>query len=130
MAKKAAFPPELLDDVPWSFAVPAPADRAGFVAEVRAYLDDIGEGDEIPWRPDEVVLRAARVRVVADDGELVADLDADGPVGFTAGELLFKIHGAFAAQLSEGDHHFFEGLVLTHGRNPNAPPVYEVLTGS
>ncbi len=49
-----------------------------------------------------------------------------------AAELLFKIHNAFAPQLSQGDHHFFEGLTLVKRRNadPNEPPVYEVMTGS
>lgn len=132
--KGPSYPRELLDDVAWSFTGPPLASREAFVQAVADYYKELEWEPE--WRPDEVVLQAPRVRVTVeywdDPGELEADLTADGEEGFTAGELLFKIHNAFAAQLSQGDHHFFEGLALVkaRGANPNEPPVYEVMTGS
>jgi hypothetical protein len=132
--KSPSYPRELLGDVPWSFTDPPFPSREAFVQAVADYYRELEWESE--WRPDEVVLRSPRVRVIVeywdDPGELEAELTADGEKGFTAGELLFKIHNAFAPQLSEGDHHFFEGLELveTHNANPNEPPVYEVMTGS
>ena len=145
--KSPSYPRELLDDVAWSFTDPPFASREAFVQAVAGYYTDLEW--EFEWRPDEVVLRSPRVQVRVeywddpeellpgvtfdeDTGDLVADLTAAGEEGFTAGELLFKIHNAFAPQLSEGDHHFFEGLELVKNRdaNPNEPPVYEVMTGS
>jgi hypothetical protein len=154
MAKRSRaappFPRDLLDEVAWSFIDPPFATQAAFVEAVRAYERETrleGE-DESPWRPDEVVLWAPRVRIICeywDDpehltkgvtfdeetGNLQTDLTADGAEGFTSAELLFKIHNAFANYLGEGDHHFFEGLHLCGRKhNANAPPVYEVYTGS
>jgi hypothetical protein len=132
--KGPSYPAELLDDVAWSFIDPPFASREAFVQAVADYYKDLEW--ECEWRPDEVVLPAARVRVMVEywdePGELWAELTAGREEGFTAGELLFKIHNAFAPQLCEGDHHFFEGLMLVKKRNanPNEPPVYEVMTGS
>jgi hypothetical protein len=130
--KAPAYPKELLDDVAWSLIGTAFPSREAFAAAVVEYYRDLEW--ECEWRPDEVVLPCQRVRVTVeywdDPGELVTDLTADREDGFTAGELLFRIHTAFTDQL--GDHHFFEGLALVKKRNanPNAPPVYEVMTGS
>lgn len=132
--KGPGYPRDLLMDLAWSFTASPVASQADFVEAVRAYNRQI---DQAPnWRPDEVLLRCPRARVTVeywdDPGELIADLTADGGAEFTAAELLFKIHNAFAPQLSQGDHHFFEGLTLVKRRNadPNEPPVYEVMTGS
>jgi hypothetical protein len=145
----APYPRELLGDIGWSFLDPPFASQTAFIDAVRQYEREVqvdGEG-ESTWRPDEVVLHAHRVRITCeywddpeelinrvmfDDetGDLQTDLTADGPEGFTAGELLFKVHNAFTRYLSEGDHHFFEGLARVKGANPNAVPVYEVHTGS
>ena len=38
-------------------------------------------------------------------------LTADSSEGFTAGELLYKIHNQTVAYLEKLDYHFFEGLV-------------------
>lgn len=145
--KGPSYPGELLDDVAWSFTDPPFASQDSFVQAVADYSKDLEW--EFEWRPDEVVLRCPRVQVRAetyDDpeelapgvsfdehtGDMVADLTAAGEEGFTAGELLWKIHNAFTTYLSKGDHHFFEGLMLVKKRNanPNEPPVYEVMTGS
>lgn len=116
---------------------------------MRTYYREVFEED-LTWRHDEVVLRCPRVHILCEyDYEpedliegVTCDLDAgnlettltadDGGEGFTAGELLFKIHNAFSLYLREGDHNFFEGLARVQRRkaDPNAPPVYEVMTGS
>jgi hypothetical protein len=56
-------------------------------------------------------------------------LTADGPEGFTAGELLFKIHNMYTAALGEGDHIYFEGLTLAEDPG-DGWPVYDLDTGS
>src|SRR5262245_47114544 len=117
--KAPAFPAELLEDVAWSLIGPAFPSRAAFAAAVEEYYRELEWERE--WRPDEVVLRCPRVRVTVehwnDTGELVIDLTADHEDGFTAAELLFRIHNAFTEQL--GDHHFFEGLARVKKRNAN-----------
>jgi hypothetical protein len=72
------------------------------------------------WIPDETVLAFPRLTVQYfyrddeenDEIEEDFDLTADNNTGFTAGELLFKIHNQVIENLESEDHHFFEGLTL------------------
>jgi hypothetical protein len=59
-------------------------------------------------------------------------LTANNGEFFTADELLFKIHNYVHEKLKEDDHHFFEGLELWTGENPNYPhiPLYFLQQGS
>ena len=131
-------PQELLQDVSWTFAGSKFRSEAEFVEAVhqdeREYLAHIGQPGESHWQADEVVLRCHRVIVEHDYGDCdedeVAELEADNPGGFTAGELLFKTHNAFVEILDGRDHHFFEGYMLIKQKNPNAVPRYEVWLGS
>jgi hypothetical protein len=59
-------------------------------------------------------------------------LNADNGQFFTTAELLFKIHNQVHEKLKDDDHHFFEGLELWTGENPNYPdtPLYFLQQGS
>jgi hypothetical protein len=129
----------LLGDVEWCFTRPGFRSRARFEGAVRDLYREMGW--EFDWRPDEVVLRCPRVRVRPDfwdDYEpeeaprFVVELTADHAAGFTAGELLFKVHNAFLRWWEEeaGDHTFFEGFHLAEAPAGDAPPLYDICLGS
>lgn len=127
------YPPELLFGVSWTFRGPAFDDRARFDAAVAECQDpDRGE----VWRPDEVVLHAAYVRVSPDvawyltDDHPTVEFVADNGESFTAGELLFKVHNAFVADLRQMDHMYFEGFTLDDDQEPGKPPLYNLDLGS
>jgi hypothetical protein len=127
------YPPELLWGVSWTFRGEAFADRAAFDAAVAEYQDrDRGE----VWRPAEVVLHSARVRISPDvhwyltDDHPTAEFAADNGASFTAGELLFKVHNRFVAELRRMDHKYFEGLTLDEHQEPGEPPLYGLDLGS
>jgi hypothetical protein len=126
------YPRELMQDVAWSFTGPTFSSQAEFEYAVRQYQAEIF--GEQTWQAEEVVLQSPRVRVEneyeEEPEEAVAELIADNPGGFTAGELLFKVHNAFVGQLRDGDHHFFEGFSLAEEQVANRPPLYEIDLGS
>src|SRR5437870_2564264 len=109
-------PLELLWGVSWAFRGQPFADRAAFDAAVAEFQNP--DHAEV-WRPDEVCLRAARVRITPDvhwylsDEDPVVELVADDGRAFTAGEFLFKVHNAFIADLRQMDHKYFEGFSLS-----------------
>ena len=127
------YPPELLSRVSWTFRGQAFADRAAFDAAVAAFQNPARGG---VWRPDEVVLHAGRVRVSPDvhwylsDEHPTAEFAADNGEGFTAGELLFKVHNYFVADLRQMDHQYFEGFTLDEQQEPGEPPLYSLDLGS
>jgi hypothetical protein len=127
------YSPELLWGVSWVFRGQPFVDRAAFSAAV-AELQSPEHG--VVWRPDEVVLRSARVRVSPDvawyltDDHPTVEFVADNGESFTAGELLFKIHNAFVADLRQMDHQYFEGLTLDEEQESGEPPLYNLDLGS
>jgi hypothetical protein len=123
----------------WSFTRPAFRSRARFEQAVAAYQRSLDVEDN--WRPAEVVLPCPRVRVRPDfwddlepdeAKELVTELTAEDAAGFTAGELLFKVHNVFIRQWGEvaGDYTFFEGILLKGSPRGNTPPLYDICLGS
>lgn len=136
MAKRkkssSSHPRELLASLCWSFTGGRFPSREAFVAAVRQYQLDITQTDD--WQPEAIGLSCPRVQIEYeywdDPFEVRFELEADDPAGFTAGELLHKIHEAVVEQLRTGDHHFFEGLSRRKDQGPNAPPVYEINLGS
>ncbi len=126
-------------DVYWSFIGPAFRSRARFDEAVRRYHRRL-ECEE-NWRPEALILPCPRVRVRPDfwddlDPEeangLVVELSADSPSGFTASELLFKVHNAFLRHFAEfaGDYTFFEGFHLAKAPAGDEPPLYDICLGS
>ena len=82
--------------------------------------------------PDAVAIRSAKLRVkyTNADGEPVVELEADNGQWFTNGELLYKIHNSVAADLSEVDRHYFEGLARWPMKRQSWPPGYWLRLGS
>jgi hypothetical protein len=118
------YPAELLWGVSWTFRGDTFLNRQTFDAAVAEYQDpDRGE----VWRPWEVVLAATQVRISPDvawyltDEHPVAEFTADNKVSFTMGELLFKVHNAFVAQLRQMDHQYFEGFILDEHESDDVP---------
>jgi hypothetical protein len=104
-----------------------------FDAAVAEFQDpDRGE----VWRPEDVVLHSARVRVSPDvawyltDDHPTVEFAADNGESFTAGELLFKVHNAFVGDLRRMDHKYFEGFTLDEDQGPGEPPLYNLDLGS
>ena len=129
----SGFPATMLQDVSWTFRGPTFDEQGSFEAAVREYQSpDQGE----VWQPEEVVLRSPRVRVSPDvhwylsDEDPVVELVADNGESFTAGELLFKVHNAFVADLRQMDHKYFEGFSLSRHQRMDAPPLYDLDLGS
>jgi hypothetical protein len=132
--RTAGLPKLVLRGIQWSFIGEPFTDRTGFNHKVRHYQIDITGEDT--WRPNEVVLPCALVRVVymcwAGDEQIepVVELASDDGESFTAGELLFKLHNAVVGQLREINHHFLEGLELHSNQAADKPPLYVLHQGS
>lgn len=124
------YPEEIMADVPWIFEEPKFSTQAEFVDAVHQHHREFEE--EIVWQPEAVVLPFRRVRVEHgfDDDEGGIEFTADHASGFTAGELLFKVHNAFVEELQELDHRFFEGFSLLEASEGDEPPLYEIDLGS
>jgi hypothetical protein len=135
----ARYPQELLDDVHWCFRRPTFRSRARFEQACRHYYRAMGW--EFNWRPEEVVLTCPRVRVrpafwddydPEEEERFIAELAAEKPTGFTAGELLFKVHNHFLRRWKEdaGDYVFFEGFRFVKAPAGGAAPLYSIDVGS
>jgi len=129
-AKKAALPDRVLTGLSWSLSKQRYGAAAELVSAVRAYYAELGR--ECSWQPDEVVLPVPSIDLeflaVQDNGYdgAAARLNTPDPRGFTAAELLWRIHETLACyELS--DKHFFEGLARDGG---DERPLYRVRQGS
>jgi hypothetical protein len=129
----SSLPATLMQGVEWLFRGSPFADQKAFNAAVTEFQNP--EWGPV-WHPDEVVLRAARIRVVPDvdwyvgDEDPVAELSADDGQAFTAGELLFKVHNAFVAGMQQSSHQFFEGFSRSAQQVAGEPPRYDLELGS
>jgi hypothetical protein len=140
-------PERLLDRLSWHFAAGAGLDRDGLVRRVRddhaAFVAEYADEGPV-WDPDEVVLNAGRALVMymvrragADETQFgMADLRSPDGHRFSAGELLWALYQATAADVLAGPHGVFEGLELVTafgtGRDtlPVWVPVYRMHLGS
>lgn len=133
-AKKEKYPKEIMKDVCWAFYGGQYNIVEEFVKAVQEYHRGL---DADGWQPDEVVLECKVVTVQYaywneeenDETEEDFKLTADGN-GFTAGELLYKIHNRVVEHLEEEDRHFFEGLSLYGDAAPEDTPFYFLDLGS
>jgi hypothetical protein len=67
-----------------------------------------------------------------EEERFTAELTAESPSGFKAGELLFKVHNVFLRRWEEeaGDYVFFEGFHLAKAPAGDAAPLYDIGVGS
>lgn len=113
------YPETLLYDIPWSFDDTTFDSLEEFVKAVTEYHAslELGEG----WKANEIAIDVAKLTVVTeevyDKNEEEVDLSFEikaAESAFTNGELLFKLHNAFAEKIKSGyelaDRCFFEGL--------------------
>ena len=118
------YPKLLLADIPWSFNDDTYESVDAFVKAVSDYHAAL----ELPgeWKSSDIALNASKLNIAStriyDKNDNEVDLSfaivANGP-SFTNGELLRKLHNAYAdkllAGLKLGDHCFFEGLTYCEG---------------
>ena len=132
--KQRIYPKERMQEILWSFSGGQYVFREDFIREVTKYNAESGG-----WIPDEMVLASLRLTVQyfywddEEDDEIEEDFDltADNDAGFTARELLFKIHNQVIENLGNEDHHFFEGLTLwEETRDDTDAPRYLLNQGS
>lgn len=129
------YPESLLNDVPWCFNDSTYASLNDFVKAVSDYRTSIELQPE--WKADKVAISVPRLNVFTeevydendDEVDLSFEIHADGS-SFTNGELLLKLHNAFAEKMSSGfefgDHCYFEGLVYENSTDGQ----YNCLLGS
>ena len=126
------LPDTVLEDVDWSFVGGVRSSFESFCQSVRQDQLDIEGNDS--WDPAVIVLPVQRVSIIYkphpfEDDEVV-NLAAKAESGFSAGELLFKLHNSVVEDLEDRDHHFFEGLTLNSWPVAQALAVYVMRLGS
>ena len=110
------YPKQLMSEVYWGFYGGRYNSREEFIQEVTEYNKELNK----EWNPNETVLNCPNVTIQYsywnndknNIEEIDFDLGADNPSGFTAGELLYKIHNQVVNILEDDDFRFFEGLTL------------------
>lgn len=80
------------------------------------------------WDAEQVAVPAPRIRVRVP-GEAPVELASDGARGFTAGELLFKVHQAVGPLVRDTDHRYFEGLIPASD-TAGGVPLFDLRLGS
>jgi len=122
----------LMRDIRWSFTKGPYKTEAEFVMAVLVYHQDL----DIPWHPEQIVLRRSAVEVQylcwRDGHEIEPKVRLHNPTGkhFTSATLLFALHNAVVEDLREMDHHFFEGLRLLRQSANDVIPCYHLSLGS
>lgn len=113
-----AFPQYVLCDTLWDFAAQGPyRSREVFDAAVHSHHLEAEVSPEECWQPAALAMPSCRavIRYFSDppgEGELCheVELSCDGVAGFTAGELLYKLHNAVIERVRGNWRHWFEGL--------------------
>jgi hypothetical protein len=111
------YPKELMSGIYWGFLGGKYKSSNEFVLAVTEYNHELGG---TKWNSCEKVLSSKNVFIqysywdydAEDEIEDVFDLEADSKTGFTAGELLYKVHNQVVDKLESETHHFFEGFLL------------------
>jgi hypothetical protein len=137
---KSPFPKEIMPDVIWVFDGKPFATESDCTAAVTGYHEDIYKRMNkrgVAWDPQKLVLKSTRVKIRHErwdddeegEGESVIELSTRNSTGFTAGELMFKMHNAVVEYLRDMDHKFYEGLELDEDASGDIP-LYEIMLGS
>ena len=122
------YPKELMAGLYWGFYGGKHNSIESFIQAVTDYNQDF----DTMWNPNETVLASKTVTIQysywnfekEDEIQEVFDLDADNELGFTASELLFKVHNKVVDKLENEKHRFFEGFLLgqrVYYKNLNKP---------
>jgi len=126
------YPKQLMSEVYWGFYGGSYPCREKFIQEVTDYNKELNK----EWSPSETILNCPNVTIQYsywnDDKnnveEIDFDLEADNLSGFTAGELLYKIHNQVVDILEIEEYRFFEGLTLwkrkRRGKKHSIGPIY------
>jgi hypothetical protein len=137
---KSTFPKQIMLHVIWAFDGKPFASEADCTTAIREHHDDICKRikRDVAWDPQELVLKSTCVKIRHErwdddneegEAETVIELSTPNPAGFTAGELMFKMHNAVVEYLRDMDHKFYEGLVLDEDATGEVP-LYEIMLGS
>jgi len=126
----------------WVFDGKPFASEAECTAAVTEYHNSISSKLKEPgptWDPQQLLLKSPRVKIRHErwddehdeeaEAETVIELSTRNPAGFTAGELMFKMHYAVVEYLRDMDHRFYEGLILDEDAS-GPVPLYEIMLGS
>ncbi|REC78655.1 hypothetical protein DRF60_09420 [Chryseobacterium elymi] len=133
------FQNQILQSILWNFTEQKFSDIENFRIALKDYNEKITD-EKFSENLDKPILKINKVAIqyeywdenIEDIIEPDFLLNADNGQFFTTAELLFKIHNQVHEKLKDDDHHFFEGLELWTGENPNYPdtPLYFLQQGS
>ncbi|MEI3790883.1 MULTISPECIES: hypothetical protein [unclassified Chryseobacterium] len=133
------FQNQILQSILWNFTEQKFSDIENFRIALKDYNEKITD-EKFLENLDKPILKINKVAIqyeywdenIEDIIEPDFLLNADNGQFFTTAELLFKIHNQVHEKLKDDDHHFFEGLELWTGENPNYPdtPLYFLQQGS
>lgn len=118
----------VMAELSWSFIGEAYANYADFEQEL------IAAQTQSDFDATELVILAPAISVSyevwEEDDEVEKDviITADDGHFLSCGEIMFKLHNAVVAQLSDEDEHFFEGLKPLNLKA--MPPSYQLCLGS
>ena len=133
------YPKRILNNILWGFYHDRFLTQSAFELALIEYNESINKRNfsvnlaEIILYSPQVVIQYSYWDEESDDiVEPDILLESGNKVGFTSGELLFKVHNEVCEKLQNEDHKFLEGLSLWEGEHPNYPniPLYFLLQGS
>ena len=130
------YPKELMSSIFWGFFGGMYHSYEKFIRAVVEYNRELG-GKK--WNSEEIILASTHVTIqysywdydVENEIDESFDLEADNEAGFSAGELLYKVHNQVVEKLENETHHYFEGFLLgkpEYYKNLNKP-VYFINQG-
>jgi len=111
------YPKELMAGIYWGFFGGTYNSLKKFNRAVAEYNRDLGVKK---WNSEEIILASKHVTIQYSywdydtDSEIEEDfvLQAGSEAGFSAGELLYKVHNQVVEKIENETHNFFEGFLL------------------
>ena len=128
------YPKELMTGIYWGFWGGKYNSQEEFVHSVTAYNKELGLKK---WNANDTVLASSKATIlysywdydIDEEVEEVIELEADNETGFTAGELLYKVHNQVVEKLENESHHIFEGFLLGQNESTLNQPFYFIKQG-
>ena len=111
------YPKELMTGIYWRFLGGQYNSQDEFIRNVTEYNKELGKKK---WNSEKTVLASSKVSIlysywdyeVDEEIEEVFELEAKNETGFTAGELLYKVHNQIVDKMENELHQSFEGFLL------------------